>query len=113
MNDDVSVRVLHTRMAVASWIFPLLALFALAMAGETSLFVRRVPAYSDEHRLTYDMVILSLLLTGLALSTWCLTLGRKHVPPLYVPHAKAGVFIVGLVFFLSGLSTVLDYFCGS
>ena len=63
MNDDVSVRVLHTRMAVASWIFPLLALFALAMAGETSLFVRRVPAYSDEHRLTYDMVILSLLLS--------------------------------------------------
>ena len=107
------MRLLHKRMAVSAWILPLVSLVTLSMAGETTVFVRNIPAYARDHQMGFDIIALSTFLTGIALAAWCLTGGRKHLPPHYVQHARIGVFLSGLVAVLALFSVLLKRLYGA
>ena len=107
------MRLLHTRMAVASWMLQLGSLVSFALAGNTSILVRPIPVYAREHALVCDIAGLTALLIGLALATWCLTGGRKHLWPHYVIHAKIGVGLATLVSGLAVVSIVIKQLYGS
>ncbi|MFH0908482.1 MAG: hypothetical protein V1929_06955 [bacterium] len=112
MKDTVTMLLLHKRMAVAAWILPLTSLVTLAFAGDTTMFARHIPAYARDHQIGFDVTALSTLITGLALAAWCLTGGRKHLPSHYVKHAKAGIFLAGLVAGLVCISVGLQHLYG-
>jgi hypothetical protein len=112
MKDTVTMRLLHKRMAVASWIFPLVSLLALAFAGDTSMFVNQFPAHARDRQMGSDIVALSSLLVGLSLATWCLTGGRQHLWPHYVIHAKIGICLACLVAGLVTMTIILKHLHG-
>ncbi|HEY8241775.1 MAG TPA: hypothetical protein VIH35_10025, partial [Kiritimatiellia bacterium] len=71
MKNTVTKRFIHTRMAVASWILPMLALVIMSIAGEHTLFARNVPASVMNRPLGYDIVAVSMLVLGSGFSVWC------------------------------------------
>jgi hypothetical protein len=113
MKDTVTMRLLHKRMAVAAWILPLVSLVTLSMAGDATVFARNIPVYARDHQMGFDIMALSSFLVGVALATWCLTGGRRHLPPHYVIHAKCGIFLAGLVSGLALISIILKQLFGA
>lgn len=109
MKQTVTVRLMHMRMAVAAWILPLVSLITLSMAGDSTLFVQHIPIYARDHQMGFDIIALSTFLTGISLAAWCLTGGRKHLPPHYLQHARAGVLLAVFVAGLALLSIILKW----
>ena len=107
------MRLLHTRMAVASWMLQLISLLSFALAGEKSMFVMHFPVYARDRQMGFDIAGLTALLIGLALATWCLTGGRKHLWPHYVMHAKFGVGLAAPVSGLAIFSIIIKHLYGS
>ena len=97
MKDTVTRRHIHARMALASWMLPLGALFVFSIAGEHTLFARNVPASLMNRQLGYDIVAISMLVLGAGFSVWCLTRGSKDVPGRYYWHPWFGLLATAAV----------------
>jgi tellurite resistance protein TehA-like permease len=109
MRNRVTTQQMHKRMAVASWILPLVALVFIAVAGEHSIFSLQVSARARDRSMGYDIVALSALGTGLMLAVYCLTYGWHRVPRRFGSHAIAGLVLAMVVIGLGLLSIVLNH----
>jgi hypothetical protein len=107
MKDRVTRLYIHTRMAVASWILPLVALLTLSFAGENSLFARQVSARTMNQQVGYDIVVVSMLALAIGFSAWCLTAGKRNVPHRYYWHPWGGLIASAIVIGLILLSVAL------
>lgn len=109
MKDIITQRILNKRMAVASWILPLVSLVTISMAGEKSVFARQVPLQARDRAMGYDIVSIATLAMGVALACWCLFVVRKQMPPHHARHAVLGLIVAGLVVGLAMLTSMLQH----
>ena len=103
-TNVVDRQVTHKRMAIASWVLPVVALLIVSMTGESSIFIRSQPTYIRDQQTNGDIIAVCTFLVGLGFAIWCLTVGRPHLRRRHRWHAILGLLASALVLGMTILS---------